>query len=206
MTTTDPVTFLFEATRPGVLIVARQLRGVITELAALRWVWENTPELRDDRVARREVSLRITEAEQLLLRDLAGLTDPRLEPIGSGCLWFHAGLRQKVSSLADVSQLLSKILDLVYHQAPKIRNELIVRRTLSTAAAAARRNLIEAMLKCEAKPLLGMEGFPPERSIYESVLRAIDASFNCERAISIGLGGDAVSLNAKEMSSAEAVK
>jgi hypothetical protein len=44
-----------------------ELRGVIAELAALRWVWENTPELRDDRVARREVSLRITEAEQLLL-------------------------------------------------------------------------------------------------------------------------------------------
>ena len=82
-----------------------ELRGVITELAALRWVWENTPELRDDRVARREVSLRITEAEQLLLRDLAGLTDPRPEPIGSGCLWFYTGLRQKVSSLADVSQL-----------------------------------------------------------------------------------------------------
>jgi hypothetical protein len=149
-----------------------ELRGVIAELAALRWVWENTPELRDDRVARREVSLRITEAEQLLLRDLAGLTDPRPEPVGSGCLWFHVGLRQKVSSLADVSQLLSKILDLVYDKAPRIRNELIVRRTLSNAAAAARRNLIEAMLKCEAEPLLGIEGFPPERSIYESVLRS----------------------------------
>jgi hypothetical protein len=149
-----------------------ELRGVIGELAALRWVWENTPELRDDRVARREVSLRITEAEQLLLRDLAGLTDPRPEPVGSGCLWFHAGLRQKVSSLADVSQLFSKILDLVYDKAPRIRNELIVRRTLSTAAAAARRNLIEAMLKHETEPLLGIEGFPPERSIYESVLRS----------------------------------
>ena len=149
-----------------------ELRGVIAELAALRWVWENTPELRDDRVARREVSLRITEAEQLLLRDLAGLTDPRPEPVGSGCLWFHVGLRQKVSSLADVSQLLSKILDLVYDKAPRIRNELIVRRTLSSAAAAARRNLIEAMLKCETEPLLGIEGFPPERSIYESLLRS----------------------------------
>jgi hypothetical protein len=147
-----------------------ELRGVIAELAALRWVWDNTPELRDDRVARREVSLRITEAEQLLLRDLAGLTDPRPEPIGSGCLWFHAGARQKVSSLADVSHLISTILDLVFNKAPKIRNELIVRRTLSNAAAAARRNLIEAMMKCEAEPLLGMKGFPPERSIYESVL------------------------------------
>jgi hypothetical protein len=148
------------------------LRGVVTELAALRWVWENTPELRDDRVARREVSLRITEAEQLLLRDLNGLIDPRPEPAGSGCLWFHGGSRQGVATRADVSQLLSDIFDRVFDKSPKIRNELVVRRTLSAAGAAARRNLIEAMLQCGAKPILGIEGYPPERSIYESVLRA----------------------------------
>jgi hypothetical protein len=147
------------------------LRGVVTELAALRWVWENTPELRDDRVARREVSLRITEAEQLLLRDLNGLVDPRPEPIGSGCLWFHAGSEQKVATRADVSQLLSDVFDRVFQKSPKIRNELIVRRTLSSAGAAARRNLIEAMLHCGTKSILGIEGYPPERSIYESVLR-----------------------------------
>ena len=147
------------------------LRGVVTELAALRWVWENTPELRDDRVARREVSLRITEAEQLLLRDLNGLVDPRPEPVGSGCLWFHAGLERKVVTRADVSQLLSDVFDGVFQKSPKIRNELIVRRTLSAAGAAARRNLIEAMLHCGDKSTLGIEGYPPERSIYESVLR-----------------------------------
>jgi hypothetical protein len=32
MTTTDPVTFLFEATRPGVLIVARQQRHRVQNL------------------------------------------------------------------------------------------------------------------------------------------------------------------------------
>jgi len=147
------------------------LRGVVTELAALRWVWENTPELRDDRVARREVSLRITEAEQLLLRDLSGLVDPRPEPVGSGCLWFHAGTQQQVATRADVSQLLSDVFDRVFQKSPKIRNELIVRRTLSAAGAAARRNLIEAMLHSGTKRVLGIEGYPPERSIYESVLR-----------------------------------
>lgn len=38
-----------------------ELRGLVTELGALRWAWDNTPDLRDDRVARREISLRITE-------------------------------------------------------------------------------------------------------------------------------------------------
>jgi len=60
----------------------------MSELGALRWVWDNMLALRDDRVARREVSLRITEAEQLLLRNLNALADPRPEPVGSGCQWF----------------------------------------------------------------------------------------------------------------------
>jgi len=149
-----------------------ELRGAVTELGALRWVWENTPELRDDRVARREVSLRITEAEQLLLRNLNGLVDPRPEPVGSACLWFHAGQQKPVRSSADVSQLLSTVCDEIYCDAPKIRNELIVRRSLSSAAAAARRNLVQAMLEHSKEPMLGIQGYPPERSMYESVLAA----------------------------------
>lgn len=149
-----------------------ELRGVVTELGALRWVWENTPELRDDRVARRDISLRITEAEQLLQRNLNGLVDPRPEPDGSDCLWYHTGERQRVKTPTAVSQLLSDVCDQLFAKSPKIRNELVVRRSLSSAAAAARRNLIEGMLQRGDKPLLGIEGYPPERSIYESVLGA----------------------------------
>jgi hypothetical protein len=149
-----------------------ELRAAVTELGALRWVWENTPELRDDRVARREVALRITEAEQILIRNLGGLLDPRPEPIGSGCLWFHDGHPQKAATPRDISELLSEVCDKIYADSPRVRNELITRRSLSSAAAAARRNLIERMLLYPEEPLLGIEGYPPERSMYESVLAA----------------------------------
>ena len=149
-----------------------ELRACAVELAALRWAWENTPGLRDDRVARRELALRITEAEQLLVRCLDGLLDPRPEPLGSGCLWFCGGHEQEVRTAACVSRLLSEVCDRLYPEGPRIRNELIARRALSSAAASARRNLVEAMLLRPDQPLLGMEGFPPERSMYESVLRA----------------------------------
>src|SRR5207253_2313901 len=39
-------------------------------------------------------------------------------------------------------------------------------------AAAARRNLIQAMIERSDQPGLGIEGFPPERSMYLSVLSA----------------------------------
>jgi len=149
-----------------------ELRAVVTELGALKWAWDNTPGLRDDRVARREMSLRITEADQMLRRNLDGLLDPRDEPIGSGCLWMHKGDQVSVQSPVDVSQLLSNVCDEIYDKTPRIRNELIARRSLSSAAAAARRNLIDRMLSHHAEKTLGIEGYPPERSMYESVLKA----------------------------------
>jgi hypothetical protein len=149
-----------------------ELRAVVTELGALKWAWDNTPELRDDRVARREMSLRITEVDQMLQRNLDGLLDPRDEPVGSGCLWVYNGEDASVRSPVDVSQLLSNICDAIYEKAPRIRNELITRRSLSSAAAAARRNLIDRMLNHHGEETLGIEGYPPERSMYESVLKA----------------------------------
>jgi hypothetical protein len=162
--------------RPNLIFAIPQqigdIRSAVSELAALRWAWENTPELRDDRVARREVSLRITEAEHFLRRALGVLLDPREEPLGSECLWYWNEEQQHVRSRVDISQLISDVCDKVYSRTPWIRNELIARRMLSSAAAAARRNLVERMLTSAELPNLGMEGYPPERSMYESVLKA----------------------------------
>ena len=149
-----------------------RLRELVNDLGALKWVWDNTPQLRDDRVARREVAIRITEAEQALRHNLNTLLDPREEPIGSKCLWFYRGEIKVVRTPVGVSHLLSNVCDTIYAKTPRIRNELIVRRTLSSAAAAARRNLIEHMLCHTSENVLGIEGYPPERSMYESVLKA----------------------------------
>lgn len=149
-----------------------ELRAAVRELGALQWAWENTPELRDDRVARREISLRISEAEHLLTRDLNALLDPRPEPLGSECLWFYRGDQQKVGRPSEIAQLLSYVCDQLFSKAPRIRNELIARRSLSSAATAARRTLLDRMLTNDTEPMLGIEGYPPERSMYESVLMA----------------------------------
>lgn len=147
------------------------LREAAAELRALRWVWDNTPALRDDRVARKELAERIALVEQSLGRTVEILLDPRPEPAGAGALWFYRGQEQSVSSPSTAAQLLSRVMDQLYPYTPRIKNELIYRRSLSSAAAAARRNLVERMLLNAHEPLLGMEGYPPERSMYESVLR-----------------------------------
>lgn len=149
---------------------ASALRDTAMELAAAEWVWQNTPELRDDRVARRELADRTSILEARLAESCERLLDPRPEPVGSGSEWFHAGAKQRVETPADVGRLLSDVMDFVFSCTPRVRNELVNRRSLSSAAAKARRNLIERMLTDPSKPGLRIEGYPPERAIYESVL------------------------------------
>src|SRR5262249_6854182 len=80
--------------------------------------------------------------------------------------------QRAVASARQIDDLLSEAADVTYGQAPRVWNELIVRRQLSSAAAKARRNLVEAMLEHASEERLGLVGYPPERAIYESVLRA----------------------------------
>jgi len=147
-----------------------RLAELVGELRCLQWVRENTPELRDDPVARREVRTRAGMLETLIRNELQlTLSTNRLtNPTGSR--WFHGGMAFSTSN--GLSHVLSTICDALYPGTPRLWNELINRRTLSSQGAAARRNLIEAMLTRADQPALGIEGYPPERSMYESLLSA----------------------------------
>jgi hypothetical protein len=148
------------------------LRGIVEEVACLKWVEKNTEELRDDRVARRELSLRLAEGEQKIAQQLQTLLDPRSAPVGNSCQWFWKGKDRAPRTPVDVTRLLSEACDQIYFQSPCVRNELIARRKISSAASSARRCLMEKMLTHVEQERLGIEGYPPERSIYESVLHA----------------------------------
>lgn len=153
------------------------LRGVAEEVACLRWVKKNTPELRDDRIARRELSLRLAMGEQHIAQHIQTLLDPRPAPVGNACQWIWHGQDQQPQKPVDVTKLLSQACDQIYHLTPMVRNELVVRKKLSSAASAARRCLLERMLERRGEECLGIEGYPPERSVYESVLRASGVHF-----------------------------
>lgn len=148
------------------------LNGIVNELACLKWVEEHTEELRDDRIARRELNLRISAYEQELSKRAYTIIDPRPNPVGNECLWFWLGEQKETHNPVDVSKLLSKACDVLFHKSPVLRNELISRDDISSAASAARRTLMELILTNHDQETLGMTGYPPERSIYESILKA----------------------------------
>lgn len=162
------------ADRPDLLAVVpadfRSLEDTLHELASLEWIRANTPELEGDATARRELRARIAAVRRQLDEMLTVVLSPAdADPLA--CTWFHGGHKLRITSRRTLQEHLSQLCDDTYVSTPRIRNELINRRELSSAAAAARRNLIEAMIQHGDQSELGIEGTPPEKSMYLSVLR-----------------------------------
>lgn len=161
---------------PNIVIGIAERTGRLPELQyelnCLHWVEENTPELRDDPVAKRELRTRIGQIETLVKNEIEQTLNPYRLSQAEGCRWFYHGAPIETHPNQGLSHLISNICDQVYHQSPVLWNEIINRRQLSSQGAAARRNLIEGMLTKADKEYLGIEGFPPERSAYDAVLKA----------------------------------
>ena len=149
-----------------------RLTELLYELRCLHWVGENTPELRDDPVAHRELRTRLTSVESLVQNDLDRTLNPYRLTEAAGCKWFIGGKEVSAKANQGLSHLISTICDQLYPASPILWNEIINRRMLSSQGAQARRNLLEAMLTHAADENLGIAGYPPERSMYDSMLKA----------------------------------
>jgi hypothetical protein len=150
-----------------------ELKEALKEVRRLHWIEDNEKELRDDRIASREVAVRLAEATQLVVQRQFGLLDPRQPPIGAACVFVYRGRQlSDIISGRALSRQISAICDDLYRESPRVRNELVNRRTPSSQAASARNALVKRLNNVEtcATPGLGIEGYPPERSIYESVI------------------------------------
>ena len=144
------------------------LRAALEELRAWEWVRRNTEKLPGDSIALEELNGRVLNA-QGRVHELCSRYFERSSSFQTSH-WVWAGEQLHFDRPGELSTAISRICDQVYHRAPRIHNELINRRTLSSAAAAARRTLVERMLTESAAPRLGIIGFPPELSMYRSVL------------------------------------
>ena len=151
------------------------LAGLLHEVERWSWIQNNTPELKDDRFAAEEVARQVTTAEQALDRRVqhyVGLKNAAHSSEPTGMRWFHEKLELKVRSSGDLVSFLSDLCEILYYDAPIVQNELVNRRSLSSAAAGARSRVIEGMLLKGDQQFLGMdsEKRPPEMSIYLSLL------------------------------------
>ncbi|MGE8130059.1 hypothetical protein ACQKQD_24065 [Methylobacterium sp. NPDC080182] len=149
--------------------VPPSLLSAAHELLVWRWVDANCQELALDDLARREVRERVRKTGDRLAEALAPFTRPVTAEEAEG-VWLVGGDVVDLPERAALHRLLSQICDERYPAAPVVHNELLNRSKLSSAAATARMRLLERMVTHGHVAGLGIEGTPPEKAVYLSVL------------------------------------
>jgi hypothetical protein len=148
--------------------------AALSDLEAWEWVMRNTPQLSGDRFAREELSRQINQARRNLRIRIGGLDNLAI-PTGKSIEWFYNGTSspKELATGRDLLTFLGDRCRRIYSEAPKVLNELINRRSPSSAAVGARTKLAEAMATASDKPHLGMDDTkrPAEMALYLSILR-----------------------------------
>ena len=138
----------------------------VYELAAVLHTLDR-PDVQADRVAKRELQERASDARRRLLDRLS----THFHPAASGVQFRLAETGEAVPVGRSLSSLLSDVCDSAYEASPEISNEMLGRRELTSQAAKARRELLTAMVEHHDEEWLGMEGFGPEKAMYAALLR-----------------------------------
>lgn len=163
--------------KPNWLVAVPQplsnLASLVQEVQRWEWVSTNTLELNADKFAREEVSRQEAAARLQLEKRIQSYIGFKQLSGQMMLEWFQEGRPLRIKDGRELLSELSRIFDKTYKLAPRIHNELVNRRNLSSAAAAARMRLIERMFTGAGVEWLGMNSAkkPPEMSMYLSVLK-----------------------------------
>jgi len=132
-----------------------------SELLSLRLVFDGSPELEGDSVARREVAARLSSVK--------GALEEALREAVAKAEWLSDG---ETASHDSLSSMASSMADGIFNSAPLVWSELVNRDALSANSVKARRDLLHRMVDNPFEGNLGIEGFPAERGLYETLLSA----------------------------------
>ncbi len=138
------------------------INNLSRELIALEQVRNGSSELLGDTVARREVNARIASLQAQLELELQHCFD--------SAQWFQKQHSPKQLMRDELNGLASNLADKKYQSAPVLRNELLNRIKPSSNAVAAQNALLRKMVEDEDAARLGIEGYPAEGGLFESIL------------------------------------
>jgi hypothetical protein len=134
------------------------------ELIALERVLNERSELAGDAVARREVIARRIQ--------LQGQLEAELDHAFDKAIWFSSIHAPQKLQLSELNSLASELTSKRFPKAAHLHNELLNRVKPSSSAIAAQNVLLRRMVMNESEPRLGIEGFPAEGGLYNSLLLA----------------------------------
>ena len=143
-----------------------EIRDLLYEIDKIKSVKENHS---DDKVAIRELDSILQHQIRLLNHYVLGSIYTK----NSYLKWFYKGKEKVITDQKSFNRLLSSICRDVYNKTPAYKNEMVNKTRLSGPIQTARKNFIKMLVENWDKKDLGFEDakFPPEKSIYLSLLR-----------------------------------
>ena len=155
----------FQCDKPIITVTAgdtSDLKLALNEVIAIRDILESNPKVTADWVARRELEERLASAEIHLDRTFGNT-------YGTTAKWVYLKNGAAKTQQGTPSAIASKICDEVYSKTPLIYNEMINKTVLSSQGTAAKRKLLTDMIIHPEKPMFGIEGYGPDRAVYEAI-------------------------------------
>lgn len=132
------------------------------ELKALEKVKETHTEIQGDMVAQREINSRLTGLQNQL--------EAELQQALLHATWFENNKELGRLTPRELNNKASTIVDQLYYEAPKLPNELLNRSKPSSSAIAAQNALLKAMANNRGEERLGIQGYPAEGGLFDSLL------------------------------------
>lgn len=135
---------------------------------------------KEDQIAVNEIQ-KLKEYEETLLNK--AISD-NLFSYEKRVVWIFNGKEQTVESHRDFNQLLSKVCDKIYDKTPIMNNELFNKHKLSSTISAAKKVYLSNLIDHNNEYELGFpcDKFPPEKTIYYSLLKNTGLHLNGEFA------------------------
>lgn len=150
-----------------------EIKNLLFEIEKIQQV-KIESEKEKDNVAVRELD-NIKEAQIRLLNHY--ITD-NIYSGSKDVKWFFNGTEKKITDKKDFNKLLSQVCRIVYDATPLFKNELVNKHKISSSIHTAKKNYFKALSNNWDKENLGFEDskFPPEKTIYLSLLKENDIS------------------------------
>lgn len=151
--------------RPVLISRCKDVSGMVdaaTKVVTLRAVLTDD-EVSGDWVAKGEVNERLTAAENTLNARFG-------QAYGANTLWVYNVGDEECEIRGTASLAASVISDVMYKDAPPVHNEMINRNHLTGQGSAALNRLMHLMITNETKARLGLDGWKPERAVYEAII------------------------------------
>lgn len=96
--------------------------------------------------------------------------DSVLVPDGKSTVWYAGGKERMLGGAAALRELLSQQMEKRFPKAPRIANELIVRKKPTAVVVNARKKLVLAIMERSGKDSLGIEGKSADHSMFRCLL------------------------------------